>query len=111
MKKSSKLLAGAGLILSLGLLTGCEARRMIETVYGPPPAAKTAAPEETAAPDNGFAPWATEEVEDVYGPPPAEEEPQDAWADEAVQLVYGPPPALEAEPAGTPEAQTPPERP
>ncbi len=79
MKKTTKLLAGAALIASLSMLSGCQEKPY--TVYGPPP--ETSASEtpvitdlpdetelpETATPSDTPSP-ATEEVVVVYGPPP-----------------------------------------
>ena len=87
MKKTAKLLAGAALIASLSMLSGCQEKPY--TVYGPPP--ETSASEtpaimnlpdkteiqETAKPSDTPDP-ATVEVVAVYGTPPdMEKAPED----------------------------------
>ena len=71
MKRSKKLLAGAGLIVSLGVLTSCSGP--VTTVYAPPPTDK----EVTMTPTcEGYGPMPTDievtqtPVAVVYGPPP-----------------------------------------
>ena len=95
MKKSKRILAGTGLILSLSLLSGCS-DISTRSLYGPPPITET--PEITTK-----APAVTELPAPVYGPPkwidPAEEEVVDVYgppewfdhAEEEVECVYGPP--------------------
>lgn len=87
MKKSTKLLAGATLITSLGLLSGCE--KGVYTVYGPPPETNT--PVITEAVETEF-------TEVVYGPPPWTDPPAitETVETELPMLVYGPPPTEEA---------------
>ena len=74
MKKSSKILAGTALMVSLMSLSGCTAPP-VQPVYAPPPPDNTMTP-----PDNTMTPQpeATDDPANqmdtfyaVYGPPPA----------------------------------------
>ena len=79
MKKATKLLAGAALIASLSLLSGCKEKNNkpsetepVAAVYGPPPDRVVE----------------TEPIVEVYGPPLT---PDQRVTDTPVAPVYGPP--------------------
>ena len=110
MKKSKRVLAGAGLIMSLSVLTSCSLIKNSELCGLPAPSrdndqmpapayAVTEAP--TEAPDfpvavYGPPEWFEQDTvdpewpEDVYGPPEWFDEPEEADP-EYPDLVYGPP--------------------
>ena len=111
MKKSKRVLAGAGLIMSLSVLTSCSLIRNAGPICGlptpsrennqtPAPAyAVTEAPTETPdfpAPVYGPPEWFEQDTvdpewpEDVYGPPEWFEEPEEEDP-EYPDWVYGPP--------------------
>ena len=99
MKKSKRVLAGAGLIMSLSVLTSCSQVQPMSFVYGPPQdmnniripkpePAVTASAAPTEEPDFPVAVYGPPEwfeqdpvdpewPEDVYGPPEWFEEPAD----------------------------------
>ncbi|MCR4620528.1 MAG: hypothetical protein K5663_00370 [Clostridiales bacterium] len=110
MKKSKRLLAGAGLIMSLSLLTGCDktntdaafpSSTRTPDVTGPAVSADVSPEIEFPAAVYGPPEWfgpANEEVEDVYGPPVEFFDPSDEFeteepdpSDEEPAVVYGPP--------------------
>ena len=102
MKKATKILAGAALIVSLSTLSGCVKEDIIDNppyaLYGPPitPEQET----ETPAPPIYGPPAFTPEEEAIETPTPTptlqpEEEtfvPAPDPATEPVEEVYGPPP-------------------
>lgn len=110
MKNSKRLLAGAGLIMSLSLLTGCDktnpgsvypSSTHTPDVPGPAVSADVSPeiefPAAVYGPPEWFSP-ANEEVEDVYGPPVEFFDPSDEFeteepdpSDEEPAVVYGPP--------------------
>lgn len=74
MKKSSKILAGTALMVSLMSLSGCTASP-VQPVYAPPPPDNTMTPQ-----DNTMTPQ-----------PAATDDPEDPM-DKFIPAVYGPPP-------------------
>ena len=114
MKKSKRVLAGAGLIMSLSVLTSCSLIRPMSLVYGPPedmgtkkPVAPTPNYAVTEAPVTEEPDWPApvygppeyddpdkvdpEWPEDVYGPPEWFEEQDEENPAEFPVAVYGPP--------------------
>ena len=100
MKKSKRILAGTGLIMSLSVLTSCSVTRPFTTVYGPPPdhyltEATVSAADLTPTPVPAVTPadmpiLETEIPAPVYGPPPFMKDQEPAVPEETGEVSESP---------------------